>query len=113
AHPDGTGDLALACATLLWDDPDRSWLASAAKLVPPGAAGAAVRAADDLRLLFKRPDATTRADLLDRYRRELEKLAPDERRALWLLGNIAAAEQPLEWVPAAPEEQRELLALDR
>jgi hypothetical protein len=39
------------------------------------------------------------------------KVSAEARRALWLLGNIAAAEQPLLWAPATAEEQRELQAL--
>src|SRR5262249_41616155 len=111
-----TGEEALACAILSWDDPDRSWLEAAAKVVPGGPAGAPVRADNDRRILLgaRRPDAAGRADLLAHYRKQLEQMpAPHERRALWLLGNTAAAEHPLQWVPAAPEEQKELQALDQ
>jgi hypothetical protein len=105
AHPDGTGgaEEAHACAILLWDDPDRSWLEAAARLVP-GPSGAPLRAADDLRRLFSHPDDS--ADVLAHYRYELEPM--DERRALWLLGNVAASDQ---WLPT-PDEQKELQALD-
>ena len=59
--------------------------------------------------------AAARAALLDKYRRELDQLgnSADERRALWLLGNAAAAEQPMQWMPTTPDEQKEMLALNR
>jgi hypothetical protein len=34
-------------------------------------------------------------------------------RALWLLGNIAAAAEPMQWAPTEADEQKEMLALDR
>ncbi len=122
-NPAGAGgpkqleDLILACSALLWEDPDRSWLARAAQLLPSGAAGAPVRAAADLQILFsaQRPDSLGRAQLIDHFRKELQLMSgsADERRALWLLGNVAAAEQPMVWVPTTEEEQKEILALDR
>jgi hypothetical protein len=118
-HPAGTGggEVALACALLLWDEPDRAWLGRAAELVPAGPAGASVRAADRLRLLFgaPRPDATARAALIDKLHADLLQLpvSADERRALWLLGQVGAADKPAEWGPVTPDEQKEMLALDR
>jgi hypothetical protein len=113
----GGGEVALACAQLLWDEPDRAWLARAAQLVPAGPTGAAVRAADHLRLLFgaPRPDTATRNALVEKLHADLQLLSvsADERRALWLLGQVGAADKPAEWGPVTPDEQKEMLALDR
>jgi hypothetical protein len=109
--------IVLACTQLLWEEADRSWLERAVRLVPAGPAGAPIRAAEHLRVLFSpgRPGFNGRADILDRYRAELKLLeaSPEEKRALWLLGNVAAADEPLKWVPTSPDEQREMLALDK
>jgi len=108
-------EAALACATVLWDRPDRGWLPRAAELSPDGAPGAAVRAAAALIRLLpesgKRPDEAERKAALAAYQGELKQVAPPpnaaptERVVLSLLGWLGAAPSPTNWTASGAEER--------
>ncbi len=108
--PAAAAAASVACTTVLWDAPGRTWLSRAAELAPAGAEGAAVRAAAALNTLVARdPHAKQPADLdaaLATYLAELKllQLAPEERTILTLLGHLGVAPKPTEWSPKTAEE---------
>jgi hypothetical protein len=105
-------EAALACATVLWDRPDRSWLPKAVPLVPEGAPGASVRAAAALNRLLpesgKRPDQAERTAALAEYQKQLsltQNADPIDHATLSLLGYLGASPAPMQWTASAPEEK--------
>src|SRR5262249_32220175 len=108
-------DASVACATVLWDRPDRSWLPKAAELAPEGAPGAAVRAAAALIRLLpetgKRPDESARKAALAEYQAQLKLMVPSphatagDQAILSLLGWMGASASPTTWTASGAEEK--------
>jgi hypothetical protein len=114
AKSDLVSEAALACATVLWERPERAWLPTAASLVPDGAPGAPVRAAAALIRLLpegKRPDEAARKAALADYQAALKdaSLGPDaqpqDRAVLTLLGFLGASDKPASWSASGAEEK--------
>ncbi|HZS39673.1 MAG TPA: hypothetical protein VFF06_22730 [Polyangia bacterium] len=112
AKSKSAGDLAIACANVMWQDVYSDWLQRAVEHLPAGSTGGALRAANLLRQLFgqgmpQRPDEAERARLLAQYFVELKPLPldPADRRLIALLGHLAAASRPIDWRGESDDEK--------